>query len=267
MKLHLFCPGHVGQLANYWKRFDFIEVQKPAQGISTRVLSKWRREAPEHCQFVAVASLELGRTGFVGEKAEELWKEALADVKALKAPVLLLRTDASFRPSTQNRDAIVKFFETHKAPCVVAWAPEGLWEMTDEDTIALCERAGLLPVIDPLSLDDDEEPPAGRLFYWRLMGRKGMTARFSDFDFDRLLGYCEGREEGYIALTAPQMMRDAARLGVIARQECGDAEDEDADDSLESAFGAGEEDEDDSMDDADEAGFDDGFDDGEDDEE
>ena len=67
-----------------------------------------------------------------------------------------------------------------------AWWAEGLWESDPESTDALCTETGLVRVVDPLGLDDDAELPSGSVAYWRLMGRRGMTGRFTDYEMEQL---------------------------------------------------------------------------------
>jgi len=217
--LHIAWLGHVGSQAEYWKHFSTMEVERPPKGLKASTLARWRREAPD-ARFIVPAFPELGMSGFVGPEAEAAWQRTLEDVDALQAEVVVVRTLASFRPTQQNRDALQGFFAAHgRKDLKIAWWAEGLWEVLDEDHQAFCEAAGVIPAIDPLALEAEELPPPGSPFFWRLMGRRGLDARFTDHDLDTLLDLCADREEGYVVFTAAGMLRDARRFVSLARME------------------------------------------------
>ncbi|MCA9539162.1 MAG: hypothetical protein KC620_09775, partial [Myxococcales bacterium] len=60
------------------------------------------------------------------------------------------------------------------------------------------------------------EPPEGPHFYWRLLGRRGMTGRFTDHELDTLLDLSADREGGHVVFTAATMLPDARRFAVLA---------------------------------------------------
>ncbi len=216
--IHVGCVGYDGARARYWGPLDTLELSaaeldKPK--LST--LQRWRREAPETGRFVVGASPGLAAAGFTGAAAEAAWAETLARVEALGASTVLLRTTAAFRPTAANRRNLVEFFERNGQPELeLAWWAEGLWESAPEDRDALCAKAGLLPVVDPLAIDEDEVPQGPR-FYWRIFGRRGMQGRFSDYELDRLAAFAEGREGGSVVFTTGPMMRDARTFATLAQ--------------------------------------------------
>ncbi len=226
MKLHVSCLGHVGGLESYWKNFNTLEVHKPQQGLQLSTLSRWRRQAPANVEFVMGTPLNFAETGLRGDAALAMWQQTVKEAQALEAKIVMMRTQASFRPSKENRDALRSFFseqlkilENEGHPLKVCWAAEGLWDALSEEHQELCRAAGIVPVFDPLALDDDEELPEDDFFYWRLMGNRGLGARFTDHELDMLLELCGERNEGYISFTSAQMMRDAARFVTLAKSE------------------------------------------------
>lgn len=97
----------------------------------------------------------------------------------------------------------------------VAWWAEGLWEGQPDELMAVCDEANMLPVVDPLGLDDDEELPGGKEFYWRILGRRGLRGGFSDYQLELLVESCLQRETGSIFFSAPDMFNDARRFATL----------------------------------------------------
>lgn len=213
---HVGCAGFKGPRARYFRSLDAWELSQRDERVTPRTLGKWRSAAPEAARFVPRVSASVVDAGFVGDEAEAGWAHTLACTERLGADVALLRTDPSFRPSAENRAAVRAFFgAADRCPegLRIAWWAEGLW--SSDDHAELCAELGLLPAIDPLGLDDDDEPPPGDTVYWRLMGRTGLVSGFSDHELDVLLDRLHGRSGGYLFFTAPQMMRDARRFAEL----------------------------------------------------
>lgn len=184
--------------------------------VRLRTYRRWQGEGPAG-GFVPRVPRALADAGFAGEAAVEAWTQTEAIAESLGATQVLLRTPSSFRPTAANRQALIDFFSARTAALPVAWWADGLWESQTEDFLATCAASGLRPVIDPLAWDEDEPFPAGDNFYWRLLGRMGMSGRYSDYDFDRLLDLADERS-GTIVFTHPRMRPDAVRLALTLRQ-------------------------------------------------
>lgn len=220
------CRIQTGPNRKYWKNFGAFEV--PARVVDTvkdATAERWRAEAPAGARFVPVIALPAFDAGGV-----ERWQRAMALAAILDADTALLHTPAGFRPTGENRARLRRFVEQQRPDgLTIAWWADGLWESQPEDRDALCEKAGLLPAIDPLGLDEDEEPPPGPQIYWRLMGRKGLAPRYTDYEITTLLDLIGEREAGYVVFTAPTMLADARRFSGMARA-FADAVDPDGDD-------------------------------------
>lgn len=208
--LSVACLGFRGPVSRYFQRLTAMELTPAHAEITKRSLQRWRQQAPAQARFVPMMHPDLLAARFEGAQAQLALKRTLRQAALLRADTILFHTPASFRPSAENREQLLRFFSTYKGPRVAWWA-DGLWAGMPEERDALCAQAGLIPVVDPLALDDDEPLPAGEFVYWRLRGKLGMRAQFSDYDLDRLLQLSRGRR-GYVTFTAPEMLRDAGSL-------------------------------------------------------
>jgi len=178
---------------------------------NSKTLRRWSHEAPEGVRFILPLEPGLLSAGFKGPQAEEAWDRSLKVAKRLPTDLLLLRTPAHFRPTKENREALKAFFGARLkgSGLRLAWWAEGLWEGLEEEWFTLCEELGVTPILDPLAMEDD--PPLEGDFYWRLMGRRGMSAGFSDYDLERLLEWSTGRS-GVVLFSHSTMLRDAKRF-------------------------------------------------------
>ncbi len=219
--LRVACPGFRGPKARYFERLAAWELTPTEMNAKPGTCRRWAEERPQGTAYVPRLDDSLLAAGFAGEAAEAAWAAAVERAEWLQADTVLLRTPASFRPTPANRAALVQFFKGRAGPQVAWWA-EGLWAGAPEETYALAAEAGLIPVVDPLSLDDDEPLPEGDVIYWRLRGSLGMQGRFSDYDLDRLTEAVAGRRAGYVVFAAPEMWRDATRFAELLQMMDGD---------------------------------------------
>lgn len=236
--LYVGCAVQTGPQRKYWKHFGALEVEaRIVETMKASTAARWRAEAPPHASFVPVVPPALAAAHFAGD-ALAVWKRTLAISDALGAHTVLLHTPSSFRPTRDNRERLVDFIGSHRPEgLTVAWWAEGLWESQPEDRDAVCAAAGIVPAVDPLGLDDEDEDaelPGGDVVYWRLMGRKGLTGRYTDFEVDTLLALAGERAGGHIMFTTPPMIGEARRFASLLRfAQAGDDDgfdDEDGDD-------------------------------------
>lgn len=190
-----------GPLSLYWEQgFAAREI---AGVRNPKTLSRWRKLKPEGATLVITVRMPQ----FNAATLPEL-EAARQSAAKLGSKTILLMTPASFRPTQENIAGMIAFFKAHAGDLRICWWPEGLWSTQEEARDEICAATGLVPAIDPLALEPDEEPPEGEFFYWRIMGSRGLSGRLSDFELDNLLELTEGRE-GIIAFTSEGMHRDA----------------------------------------------------------
>jgi uncharacterized protein YecE (DUF72 family) len=218
-RIRIACAGYRGQLSNYWRELDALEMSDEQSRTKTATQARWRAAAPADVGFVPRVPAEIALTDFRGPVAEAWWTRCLQVVERLPADTVLLRTGPEFRPTADNRRALVAFFAPRRrAGLNVAWRAEGLWDGQPEDRNAVCAEAGLVPVVDPLGIEPEDretELPSGGPIYWRLLGRPGGGTRFSESDLQDVLSLLAFRESGYVVFGSGWMTGDARRLRAL----------------------------------------------------
>jgi uncharacterized protein YecE (DUF72 family) len=215
-RIRIACAGYRGHLSAYWRDLDALEMSDDQSRAKAATHARWREAAPKDVRFVPRLPAEIALTDFHGPVAEAWWTRCLQVVERLGADTVLFRTGPDFRPTAENRRALVSFFgPRRRAGLSVAWRAEGLWDGQPEDRNGVCVEAGLVPVVDPLGIDPDDrdaELPAGEHVYWRLLGRPGGGTRFSESDLQDVLALLADRTSGYVVFGAGWMTGDARRL-------------------------------------------------------
>lgn len=221
-RIRVACAGYKGQLGAYWRDLDALEMSEAQSQAKAATHTRWRANAPSDAHFIPRLPLALEQVTFAGPVAEAWWTRAVEVATRLGADTLLLRTTPEFRPTTVHRRALIDFFAPRRrAGLTVAWRAEGLWDGQPEDRNAVSAEAGLVPVVDPLGIDDEDldDPdgalPGGERVYWRLLGRPGGGTRFSESDLERIIEMLAGRTAGYVVFGAGWMTGDARRLRAL----------------------------------------------------
>jgi len=213
------CRIQTGPNRKYWKHFGVLEID--ARVVATMkdgTAERWRSEAPEGARFVPVVAMPT----FDAAGAER-WRRAMHVAAALRADTVLLHTPAGFRPTAANRAGLARFIADERPDGItVAWWADGLWESQPDDRDALCAEVGMVPAIDPLSLDEGDAPPEGARIYWRLMGRKGLAPRYTDYEITTLLDLVGERASGHVVFTTPSMLPDARRFAGFVKAFAGE---------------------------------------------
>lgn len=189
------CATGRGVYPDYWKHLSVYELS--AQDLDTRAskLRQWRETAPESAIFVpridpAVISEMFSDQRGISSQSEAAIARALTRVEALRAPVLLLHTPSSVRPSQAHERAVIKLRERLPADLPLIWRADGLWE-DSESYFELCAAHEITPVIDPIMWDEDESLPTGARAYWRVMGGAGLSPKLSEYELDKLLNLAD----------------------------------------------------------------------------
>ena len=216
-QIHVGCVGFDGPLGLYFNSVNARELGPKLLTARPETLKKWRAKSPPGARFVPWVDEAVANAHFRGPDAEAGWARLLEAAAILESDTVLLRTAASFRPTAENKRAMLDFFTAERRGALqVAWWAEGLWEGAPEERDAMCQAAGLLPAVDPLALDEDEAAPPGPHFYWRVLGRRGGGGRLSDYDLDTLLDLCGERVAGYVMFGAQSLWSDARRFALLA---------------------------------------------------
>jgi uncharacterized protein YecE (DUF72 family) len=153
-----------------------------------------RSDIPEHA---AVGHFERSRW------TDEAWDRMDALARAVRAPAIVFRTPASFTPTAAHTQRLENFVAHADRPGLeLAWEWTGTWR--PEQALGVCERLGLLPVIDPIAND----VPDAEVVYLRVTRKRGST---SETALARLADRVRGRD-GFLVFDGPASWEDARRL-------------------------------------------------------
>ncbi|MEE2758105.1 MAG: hypothetical protein VYA30_15715 [Myxococcota bacterium] len=216
------CVGLADSAQTYWDQFQIMELdEKIVANVKDKTVRKWTDQMTTQ-GLVLGFGIDPVAGGFSTSGSKARWDRVVTLYDDLDAHRILFRTPASFRPTSTNKIALVDFFQAHLGDRQAAWWAEGLWESQPEAFAEVADAAGLTPVFDPLGMDDIEELPRQINPYWRLMGRRGLRAGFSDYEMDSLLDLAFGFGRASIVFTSPSMKTDAIRFSRAVRRELSD---------------------------------------------
>jgi uncharacterized protein YecE (DUF72 family) len=229
------CAGFPMKLSRYFETFGLVEVQQSFFDPPTeRALARWRKGAPEGFVFTMrawqlithpptypgyrrirrtwdqAARLRFGSLQYT-EQTRWAWTIMRRAAEVLDAKAILFHTPASFTPTRENREDLVRFFDSiERGPFHLVWEPDGVWD--DEETEALCGQCGLIPAIDPLM----SMPCSGEIFYFRMREKSRGRGAYTEEDFFQIHGQamagCDQGREGFFIWQTPDAARDAQRF-------------------------------------------------------
>jgi len=236
----------------YFEQLSFLETAATFASLPRpSVLRRWREEASEkrpkddptaaEARFALVAlsaitdpASRFGAARSAGASAtaggDQLGhfrdtaavREATAAVAAaareLDAEAVLFRTPPSFTPSTANRDALRRYFETVAPPgtfgqATLVWEPQGLWEL--DDAVRLGSEVGLRCACDPLARDptmpevDPTEGLPSDAAYFRVTGLGGPQRPLDEGTLEALLLQAERFERCWLVFATLERRADA----------------------------------------------------------
>lgn len=232
------CCGFPTRQRDYYKLFHVVEIQHTFyQPPQLHTALRWREEAPQGFEFTIKAwqlitheassptyrrlrmKLEPGRKSAYGrfQPTREVWDAWLITkdfAEALGAHIIVFQCPARFKPTSENKDNMRRFFERlHGLPFVFVWEPRGEW--TDKDVAELCEELGLVHGVDPFQ----RQPVTKDFFYFRLHGTSGYKHKYTEFELARLAKECQKHRRGYCMFNNVYMLDDAQRfMSIIGTQ-------------------------------------------------
>ena len=213
-RICLGLPALQGDLGNYSKRFDLVEL-RPVDTTLPRPakLRAWRKSVPPTFVFSVVLPRIVGEL-VAGEAADAALAQALDVAKAVEARAIVLATPPSIRPTQANRKRVAALLERiPREGVVVCWEPGGMWEI-DEIT-ALAKSVRVVPVVDA----SREAVPAGPVVYTRLRAL-GASAAVSAAAIERIADKLRGRREVFVVVEGKgEAGRVKAGLGAAVARE------------------------------------------------
>ncbi|HJQ23483.1 MAG TPA: DUF72 domain-containing protein [Blastocatellia bacterium] len=229
------CCGFRSSRESYYGSLPAVEVQhtfyQPPQPATLR---RWRDEAPKGFEFTMKAwqlithesrsptykrlkrelsSTEKEEAGSFRPTAivKEAWDVTCTCAKALGARVVLFQCPASFRPTSDNVENMLRFFsEADRRGLTFVWEPRGDWP--GELIKDLCKDLDLWHVVDPFS----GRTLTPRRCYFRLHGRGGWKYSYEDGELEELYSMLPRGARSYVFFNNVEMRRDALRFKEIA---------------------------------------------------
>ena len=230
MKVGL-CGFTIGAAA-YYKAFEVVEVQQTFYDPpAPSTLERWRGAAPATFEFTMKAWQVITHTGTsrtyrrlrrpfsdvakseaggfrVNHTVLGAWEVTLSAARILRATAILFQCPPSFRPTSENTDAMRQFFGTIERPAGVRylWEPRGAWP--EEIVLSLCRDLKLTHTVDPFvrpSLTPE-------LTYWRLHGNGSHYATYSDDELRQLHAWVPPTGETYVMFNNIPRVKDAKRF-------------------------------------------------------
>ncbi len=232
------CCGWAESQGQYVRDFGVLEVQETFyQPGRLEKYERWRAAAPEDFEFTIKAwqlithdpaSPTYRRLTTPVPAAKErqygafrpsdevfaAWEVTGLVARALRAPVVLFQSPASFAPTAENRANLRSFFRRiDRRDLMLAWEPRGEWE--ERAVRALCRELDLVHCVDPFKV----RPVHGSVLYFRLHGLPGydLGYRYTDRDLRELVGMVD-RGTAYVLFNNRSMRDDAIRFGRLAKR-------------------------------------------------
>ena len=231
MKIRIGCCGFARSQAEYYRRFEVIEIQKTFyQPPRLETARRWRERAPEGFEFtlkawqlithrpssptyrrlrMEISPDERDRYGSFRptEEVFAAWERTREIAQALAAKIVVFQCPASFTPTEEHKRNMRAFFGAiEREGLTLVWEPRGKW--ADEEIEALCRELDLIHCVDPFK----RQPVYGHLAYFRLHGITGYRYRYTDGDLEQLLSWCRRFEEVYCLFNNVSMWEDALRM-------------------------------------------------------
>lgn len=225
------CCGFAVARPEYFREFPVVEIQQTFYNLPRLVTAeKWRSDAPPGFEFTLKAwqlitheptsatyrrlrkpidKTKRRRYGGFRPSDEVLaaWQATLEFVRRLGAEKVIFQCPASFRPTSENKQNIRKFFSSiDRSGITCVWEPRGEWG--DKEISEICEACSLVHCVDPFR----SLPQAGGIRYFRLHGISGYRYRYTDTDLETLLNGLEPRLPTYLLFNNVSMFDDAVKL-------------------------------------------------------
>jgi len=187
--------------------FNVVEVQKIFYNIPRKTtIKKWREEAPENFEFTFKVF-----QGLTHDKSSPTWRrftgkltatemnlvgnlritdvtkrfiDEMVDIaKILDSPVIVVQTPAKFKPSNENFNNAVEFFQVFeerlnraKVKSYIGWEPRGDWlQMPEKIKSILHATNRVIHVVDPFFSTPVE---ITEVIYFRLHGKPYLNYKY-----------------------------------------------------------------------------------------
>ena len=232
------CCGYPVSKKKYYENFNVIEIQKTFYSLpSVELVLKWKEEVPHDFEFTIKAwqlithepsspTYRKAKVSIPDAKKEsygsfkptdevfKAWEETEKIARALEAKIVVFQCPASFKPTNDNKNNLIKFFNSlDRKKFIFAWEPRGKW--TDEEIKALCKELNLVDCVDPFK----RKATYGEIKYYRLHGKGGYRYKYSDEELSELLEFAKTDKPTYVMFNNVYMFDDALRFKALLKRQ------------------------------------------------
>jgi uncharacterized protein YecE (DUF72 family) len=179
------------KLQAYAYLFDTVEINSTFYRLPrVSTAQKWRKEVDEvnpGFEFTVKAFQGITHLHKFRKTESVNSYEVIKDIcLALNAKLVLFQTPASFGPSKENVDAMLKFFEKIDRHGVIAvWEPRGKWYNEESLIKRVCSECDLIHCVDPFRNEPLAFGDSG-IAYFRLHGFGKPSMYRYDFSYGEL---------------------------------------------------------------------------------
>ncbi|MCS6783704.1 MAG: DUF72 domain-containing protein [Candidatus Caldarchaeum sp.] len=242
MKVLVGCCGWAvkGGKKAYFDKFPVVEVQETFYKLpKVETVLSWKRNAPSGFVFCMKAwqaithpvssptwkragvnpeTLKKMRYGWLRPVKENLeaWEKTVEVAKALDAKIVVVQTPPTMPDSEEIHENVLKFFDHATAfGLLLAWEPRGRIAANRKVVKSICEKTGVLHVVDLMKNNPLTET---EILYTRLhglgKGEVNYSYRYSDEDLRQLAQKLRSISpaESYVLFNNVSMARDAERF-------------------------------------------------------
>ncbi|MBE8540350.1 DUF72 domain-containing protein [Geoglobus acetivorans] len=217
------CCGLPVSMADYFRMFDVVEVQKTFyKPPMPETAERWRELAGEGFEFTVKAfqvithppssptyrkaKLKVDDGGFFKpvKAVFDAWERTREVAKILNSSVIVFQTPRSFRECEENVRNMKEFFNSIEREFVFCWEPRGWGSDVVKD---VCQKLDLVHVVDPFV----SRSMHGEIRYYRLHGFN-YRHKYSDDELKWLLERVSGERTCYVMFNNMHMLEDAIRF-------------------------------------------------------
>jgi uncharacterized protein YecE (DUF72 family) len=249
------CCGFPVSQKRYYRIFSVVEVQATFYDfVSSENLKKWRKDAPPDFEFILKAfqfithpptspTYKRAKSLTASFSRKDMKLENLGNFKPteevfkcyriltqyaeiLGSRIIIFQSPPGFKPVKENERNMEEFFKRiDRRDFIFGWEARGEWK--PEEIKRICQRFGLIDVVDPFVRDTtttvtcatktDGEGNSRDIFYYRIHGGKGYREKIGEEKLKYLMEKIQGLtargvKDGYVMFNNISMFEDALRF-------------------------------------------------------
>jgi len=221
LEVKVGCCGFPVSKSRYYENLSLVEINATFyRYLDSKLLVKWRREAPKSFEFTVKAHQDISHTHRLSwnrETAQAL-KRMAETCRELDAGILLIQTPGSLKPTGETLEKAGKLFEkAGSLGLTLVWESRGAEWFKPKNFKALSRllaKVGVVHCVDPFL---GEPAHVSRIAYFRLhgLGEKLYYYEYSNSELENLkrkILSVKGVEAAYVLFNNLAMFNDAVRF-------------------------------------------------------